>query len=345
MTLVSAHNEWDPLQEVILGTALGIRTPRLDVSLQAIEYPTQVSTNDCQCGPFGDRIVDETQEDLQQFEATLCDLGVVIRRPDLIDHSVFLSTQDWTTDGYSSYCPRDALLVVGDMIIEAPMPLRSRFLETFAYRTILNEYHRAGAKWLSAPKPRLLDSAYHLQGDATQRLSNDEPTFDAANVLRLGKDILYLVSNSGNELGAIWLQRILGDSYTVHPCRGLYASTHIDSTVAPLRPGLVLLNPERVNPSNLPAVFRHWDVLWCPAMHDIGFTGRHARSSKWIGMNLLMVNPALAIVDKNQIQLIKALEQLGIDVIPLQLRHARTLGGGFHCVTLDVRRSGELARY
>jgi len=25
-------------------------------------------------------------------------------------------------------------------------------------------------------------------------------------------------------------------------------------------------------------------------------------------------------------------------VIPLELRHSRTLGGGFHCVTLDLQR-------
>lgn len=58
-----------------------------------------------------------------------------------------------------------------------------------------------------------------------------------------------------------------------------------------------------------------------------------------------MVNPELAIVDKRQVSLIKELEKRGINVIGLQLRHARTLGGGFHCVTNDVRRSGLLEDY
>jgi N-dimethylarginine dimethylaminohydrolase len=62
-------------------------------------------------------------------------------------------------------------------------------------------------------------------------------------------------------------------------------------------------------------------------------------------MNLLMVNPNLAIVDRHQIPLIRELEKCGVDVIPLQIRHSRTLGGGFHCVTLDVRRSGTLEDY
>ena len=30
---------------------------------------------------------------------------------------------------------------------------------------------------------------------------NDEPAFDAANVLRFGRDLIYLVSATGNEIG------------------------------------------------------------------------------------------------------------------------------------------------
>jgi len=43
-------------------------------------------------------------------------------------------------------------------------------------------------------------------------------------------------------------------------------------------------------------------------------------------------------VDKYQTDLIKKLEQQHFTVIPLELRHSRTLGGGFHCVTLDLWR-------
>jgi N-dimethylarginine dimethylaminohydrolase len=36
--------------------------------------------------------------------------------------------------------------------------------------------------------------------------------------------------------------------------------------------------------------------------------------------------------------LIDFLEKNQFTVIPMQLRHSRTLGGGFHCVTLDLHR-------
>ncbi|MBW2240178.1 MAG: hypothetical protein JRF39_14390 [Deltaproteobacteria bacterium] len=62
-------------------------------------------------------------------------------------------------------------------------------------------------------------------------------------------------------------------------------------------------------------------------------------------MNLYSINPNLVLVDQDQTGLIKFLEKQGLDVIPLKFRHAKMLGGGFHCVTLDIRRTGTLQRY
>ena len=58
----------------------------------------------------------------------------------------------------------------------------------------------------------------------------------------MGKDLLYLISSSGNYKGYKWLQGVLGDEYKVHITRDIYRSSHIDSTAMCLRPGLVLLN-------------------------------------------------------------------------------------------------------
>lgn len=100
-------------------------------------------------------------------------------------------------------------------------------------------------------------------------LGETEPVFDAANVLRAGRDLFYLVSGSGNELGARWLQTMLsalGD-YRVHVIRGVYPHTHIDSTISLLREGLVLLNPARItDPSVLPEPLASWEHLRCPPM-------------------------------------------------------------------------------
>ena len=57
----------------------------------------------------------------------------------------------------------------------------------------------------------------------------------------MGKDLLYLISSSGNELGAKWLQSVLGDEYKVHTTKDIYDLAILTHCYV-LKPGLVLLN-------------------------------------------------------------------------------------------------------
>ena len=116
-----------------------------------------------------------------------------------------------------------------------------------------------------------------------------------------------------------------------------YSGVHIDSTIVPLCEGKVIVNASRVTKNNLPKIFQGWDVFFVNEVVEQGFY-KYPYASKWIGLNMLVVDPKTVIVDKNQSAIIKGLEQLKFTVIPLELRHARTLGGGFHCVTLDLVR-------
>lgn len=344
MSLVNTHNEWDPLEEIIVGSAIGARMPIPNTDLHAIRCRGQKSIDHITGGEIPLNIIEETEEDLNDLVSVLENLSIIVHRPESIDLSKKFSTIDWTSDGYYNYCPRDIILSIGNTLIEAPMSFRSRFLEPFAYKDLCVKYLKSGARWISAPKPRLQDKMFNTTDLKISALHEFEPVFDAANVLKLGKDILYLVSDTGNELGYNWLQTTLGLEYRIHACRNMYMSSHIDTTIVPLRPGLVLVNPTRVTKNNIPSFFKKWDILQAPEPVDIGFKGMSGGSA-WLSLNLLMVSPALAIVEKSQLPLIKLLEERKIDVIPLQLRHSRTLGGGFHCVTLDIRRKGKLEDY
>ncbi|GAA1954307.1 inosamine-phosphate amidinotransferase 1 [Amycolatopsis minnesotensis] len=347
MSLVSVHNEWDPLEEMIVGIADGARVPSADIGLFALDYAEhEENQDDIPTGPYDTRIIDEANEDLAGFAELLRAEGVTIRRPAVTDHATRFGTPDWTSDGEYNYCPRDVLLAIGETIIETPMVLRSRYFEPHAYRDILLEYFRSGSNWISAPKPRLPDDTYNIRPQRGSVLNNQEPVFDAANVLRIGRDIAYLVSGSGNELGFQWLQRVLGDEYRVHPITGVYDGTHIDTTITLVRPGLVVLNPERIRKDQVPRIFKNWDVLWCPENVDTGYAWRYPRASIWqSGLNFIMVRPDLAVVNDLQLPLIRELEKRHVTVAPLPMRHARTLTGGFHCVSLDVRRTGSLEDY
>jgi glycine amidinotransferase/scyllo-inosamine-4-phosphate amidinotransferase 1 len=338
-------DEFSPLAEVVVGTAAGARIPVLDRSAWLNLYPDLAAAElaGIVTGTFPAPVLAEAEEDLDALAEILGGLGVTVHRPAPVAHSAPFATPHWRASGFYSYCPRDLALVVGSTIIAAPSPMRARMFELAGLRALFQERMLSGSAWISAPVPQLLDELYPLDDTGHPTLGEAEPVFDAANVLRAGRDLYYLVSGSGNELGARWLQTTLsalGD-YRVHPIRGVYPHTHIDSTISLIRDGLVLLNPARItNPAQqLPRPLRSWDYLWCPPMTTTPTAMANPLSSEWIGMNLLMVRPDLAIVDAAQHQLIAALENRGVEVVPHTLRHARVLGGGFHCVTLDIRRS------
>ncbi|MEZ4436942.1 MAG: inosamine-phosphate amidinotransferase 1 [bacterium] len=336
---VNAHNEWDPIEEIIVGDPSFGRWPAGDLGFERAARGDAFPT-----GPLPERVIEETREDIEAFVEVLTGLGIRVRRArPQPPHA--LAFAGWQTERFFTYCPRDVLLTIGDTVIESPNAFRSRACEAHAYTELLVEYLRGGARWIAAPRPRLDAATYAGDAETGSMLAETEPVFDAANVVRAGRDLFYQVSDSGNLLGARWLQSTLGDGYRVHACRGLYRGFHLDTTLVMLRPGLVLINPERVSDDNLPPLLRSWDRIVAPPMVHVAYSDLKPLGSAWIGMNVLMLRPDLAVVDRNQTPLIRLLEKHGIEVVPGLLRHGRTLGGGFHCITADVRRRGALESY
>jgi N-dimethylarginine dimethylaminohydrolase len=333
---IQSKNEWDPLRTVVVGDATGARFPEHDAMFTYNKDITFWKETPHPFGTFPQHIIDEANEDLQVLADTLTKLGVTVLRPEPRDFSQQVSTIDWSTDGMYNYCPRDVLLVIDDMVIECPMSYRSRQDEAICYSGIRSQAIKAGARWISAPRPRLLEKDNYVNHDQLI-MSKDEPIFDAANVLRLGNDILYLVSSSGNLLGAHWLQNVLGSKYRVRVLENVYSAAHIDSTITVLREGLVVLNGSRINPDNCPPIFKDWEKIYVNDVVPSGFY-QYPYASKWIALNMFSVDPNTVICDSRQTDLIRTLESHQLTVIPLQLRHSRTLGGGFHCVTLDLHR-------
>ena len=214
----------------------------------------------------------------------------------------------------------------------APMTIKARRNEYQHYAQHLTNIH-------TVPNYQG-DDIYNLEclgNKDTLALHNTHPKFDAANVIRANDDLLYLVSNSGNKLGAQYLQELL--NVKVHMLENVYSYIHIDSTIAFLREGLMLLNSSRIKNVNvLPEPFRSWDYIMCPEPIDIGHYPGYCNASTWINVNLLSVNPNLVILEEHQHNLRIELEKKNIDCAMLPMRHARTLGGCFHCVTLDLVR-------
>jgi glycine amidinotransferase/scyllo-inosamine-4-phosphate amidinotransferase 1 len=341
MIIPNSFNEWDTLREVIVGSVEGAQIPTVkDKSLHCIDY-AHLSDEEFQNIPTGrypQRVLDETYEDLEQICSTLKYLGVRVHRPKPVDFTQKRGNGKWEVDGYYNYCPRDSMLVIGDKVIATPMTLRHRQFEADSCKHLIHPNH-----WVDFPKPNLGDEMYSREDLGRPTLMDGpEPVFDAANILRANNDVIYLVSNTGNLAGADYLERYLWDNistdYKVHRVQNVYAYIHIDTTFVLLREGLVLLNPERVNESNIPEIFRGWDRIWAPEPYPTQVMNEWCPASPWLGMNILPINEKLVMIEEHQIMLMKELKRFGIESIPVRMRHARTLSGGPHCITTDLVR-------
>lgn len=354
--VVSSWNEWDPLQEVIVGSARGTVEAGYEPAFSPYSKPGSPERTS-RGGPVAAELIEEAERQLDQFAELLRARGITVRRPDPVDHSLPVRTPDWAmAGGHASACPRDVLLVVGDEIIEAPMTQRTRYFEFRAYRTLLQEYFRRGARWTAAPKPLMTDALYHDCGWQDGRefaygvspvLTEAEPAFDAACFARFGRDIFWQPDLVSNEFGAEWLRRHLGPGFRIHRIRFREANpTHIDTTLVPVRPGLVLINPQRPCIDGMMKLFRanDWQIVEAPPSVRSG-RAPSRDVSNWISMNILMLDPQTALVEQAEIPTIKLLQSLGCEVISLPFDRVYAFGGSFHCCTADIRREGTLQSY
>lgn len=316
-------NEWGSLKKVIVGIADDARIPKLDKSLRVVNYADVKDISKIPSGSYPKQVIDEANEDLDTLSNFLSMEGVEVLRP----NKKFIPK-------YYNYCPRDTGLIYKNKAIVAPMSLQSRDKEYLAYQDYLENI-------IEMPN-YIGDDVYNencIGNPDILALKETYPKFDAANIIRANDNLLYLVSNSGNKLGSEYLQRILGTEAKIHLLENVYSYMHIDSTVAFLREGLMLLNTSRIKSKDqLPAPFNKWDVIWAPEPVDIGHYPGYCNASSWISVNLFNVNSNLVILEEHQHNLRKLLEQKKIDCAMLPMRHARTLGGCFHCVTLDLER-------
>lgn len=299
MTKIYSLNEWDPLESVVVGSATNANWPRDLLDTETAWHETPMPQ-----GPVPEWITTEAQRELDDLARILDQLGIEVLRPHDMD---FVAR-----DGMYNYCPRDRLLIVGDTVVVPQMMMPCRNQEVEALDFVLRD---AGRVIHMPPEPGMI--------------------LDAANVARLGDTLLMLESSSGTRQAAEWLQAQF-PQLRVETCN-FYAGAHIDSTIIPLRPGLVMLNASRVTPENCPRVFDDWEKIWVQDVVARDFH-KYPYASKWIGMNMLVIDPNCVIVDSLQTDIIDELTRRRFYVIPMTLTHSRTLGGGFHCVTLDLRR-------
>ena len=299
---VSTTNEYGLLKSVIVGCVENFQWPandnEFDRSITRSTYPTTLTR-----GVLPNSVYEEATQDLNRLVEILTKRNIEVHRP-------VTSKTHW------AYSARDIILTVGDMVIQCPTPFESRASELQMYPFL----HDCNV--IKAPRP----------------IKKSDPSFDAANVLKFGDKLLYSLSHSANEAGADWLQQQVGNEYEVIKWHVVdHDITHIDSTILSLDKNTILVNATRVKENQLPAFLKDFRKIWVDDIEARDFF-HFPYASRWIGMNVLSLDPETVLIDDLQAGLAENLRSNGFQVITTSIRQSRTLGGGHHCVTCDLER-------
>ena len=361
-TVVNSWNDFDSLRHVIVGRADFTCIPPTEPATEA-----KIPEDSDMRGLWGPRplhTVEAANRQLDTLTQALEEKGVRVDRPTPIQWNQAVTTPDFMTGTmFGCMPPRDVLLTVGKEILSAPMSFRCRYWEYLAYHDLMQRYFDEDPefRWEQAPRPRLTDDAYQVgyfdEITLEERLrrtaaldfvtTEHEPLFDAADVLRIGKDLFCQHGLTTNRRGMEWLKRHYSD-HRVHAVNfpGDPYPIHIDATFVPLRPGLVMNNPKRPLPAEQRRIFEanDWEIIDA-AQPANDKPPPLCYSSVWLSMNVLVVNHQTVIVEASEVHQMDQLDKLQFEVIPMSFRDAYPFGGGLHCATADVFREGKCEDY
>jgi glycine amidinotransferase len=361
---VSTFTEWGRLREVIVGDFRNYTIPNslddVEISFRSFyhdnifrgvqhlkKYKLNVYAEDMRTYP--EQIEEERAEDLDGVTKLLESFDIVVKRPQPMTAVTEIKTPDWVNVTSPCGNVRDQFLVIGDEIIETSPMMRGRLFESDHVKHLFLDYFRRGARWTVAPRPRMLeesfDRSYFDENSPEVDTDDFEIMFDGAQCLKLGSDILFNVSTQNHILGAMWLQRHLGERFTVHHVR--FTDNHIDGVLLPLRPGTFLIHRRIYEKRDelLPPALQKWDMIVFADEPPASAEEEAMLASKSISMNVFSIDEERVMINKDAVNTIRALESAGFTPVPAQLRHSRLYAGAFHCSTLDIRRDGGLESY
>jgi glycine amidinotransferase len=362
MSVVNSHNDWDVLEEVIVGGGFPTEFPSDDLTFNHFFHDNIFGKhiNKIERWKIDKKYIEEIKEDLDNFSVFLAKNNIKVVRPKEPKSITMIKTAAFTSVNYPALNVRDLTLVIANKIIETPVGARWRQFENDYLKHIFLDYFKRGAQWVAAPRPILTDKSldmsrvYQTKGAREfyeKLISPDhdlldcgyEIIFDAANCVRLGKNIIINAPTENERLGAKWLQQQVGDQYEVWPVSIL--DNHLDSIFLPVKPGLAVITLPIID--KLPKPLQKWDFIKVPTFFEPKTENNYIPlASEKIFCNFLSLSPETIICQPEYAHILsKKLKPYNVNVESFRIRHTRLFGGGHHCLTLDIRRASKLENY
>lgn len=359
--MIHTHTEWGNLKEVIVGRELEYPERIMDTTFRLFynENIKHTQFHHYKEYQISAQLIQERVEDLDNLAKALEDLGVVVKRPKRVTKPVPVQTPYFKSFLSSASNVRDLTFTYQNKIIETPPLIRGRYFENDNLYDIFREHFMDGSFWVRPPAVRLTDESLDTEEwDAPRDLENIDNRWDlaidAAQYLKLGKDVFCNASTYNHFLGAKWMESVLGPNVNLHMIEAM-VDNHMDGNILPLRPGVFLVNESALTKpikDYLPKKFHSWKFIKADDgekrekdydCYDTPFI--QLASYRGMDMNVLSVDEETVIVNDDAEQTMSALEKEGFNVYPVRLRHCELFGGGVHCSTLDTIREDEFIEY
>jgi len=360
---VNAWTQWGDLDTILVGHANHACFPPSTAGFRPeLNDPEIAKWLPWPEGRKSMEVTDAANRELDNLTAVLQEEGIKVLRPDSMDWHASVKTPFFDVPNqYCSTCARDSLITIGNIIMEAAMSRRDRYFEALSFRSVIRHLWDNDPEllWKSAPKPMLSDDSfndewwnqkeeerYTKMHDYNFCITEKDILFDAADIMRAGRDIFVQLSCTCNQAGIDWLSRELKPhGIRVHTVKFPYdlAPSHLDCTFQLLRPGLVMTNPERPIAPEDAVIFKNngWEFVDAP-QPNVEERPLFSQSSKWLSMNILPLGRNKIVVEEQEVDTQGLLRSLGFQVIPVPFRNVYEFGGSLHCATWDISRTDSM---
>lgn len=329
MSIISSYSGFQPLEEVLVGDTYPAHFyDHLSPEVRDSFY----------------QITEWTKHDLNLLENKLTELGVTVRRPQFSNNPQ--DYMDYTNNLVKPpICPRDYVIALGKTLYLIP------------------QGHNV------EPWQDSLDY-YQSQGGDVQVLNRFSKSPDPLcfmnppSVTRVGRDLF--IEHHSPEIEKV--AEKFSQEYRVHLIK---TGGHNDAIFCPIKPGYIFSTHYFDSYSDS---FPGWEVYYLKdttvnrAKYNNGFNGKwwlpgvdnavfnqHIlnQAADWIGdfketvfeVNMLIVDEKNLICINEDETALRKLESLGITPHVIDFRCRSFWDGGIHCLTTDIRRSGDCVDY
>jgi hypothetical protein len=342
--LISSYTSWQPLEEVIVGR------------VYTSEYFNHVKDSVVR-GQMS-RILDESNEDLENLSSVIKQYGAIVRRPDLPELKNWEFKINMTKSvPLPPLTPRDWQITMGDKLL--------RILNVPQMDSIVSIYSNQDTSCIIDPHASEFDPTHPLVHAV------------ASCIVRVGTDVFFDNSEWMTDTHMQWIKNnVLDDRYRVHRAR---TNGHGDAVFAILKPGVIISSMHDTDidyqdsfpgwevykieePTILAAMqvadFKHQSFNGRWYVQGIDTTGQFANYvdtylSKWTGfvketvfdVNCLVLDEHNVIFSSYNKNVFDFCKRHQIEPIICELRHKYFYDGGISCCTQDIRRRGGLETY